>query len=151
MSGLQIREAVDGDLDTLVAYNLAMADETERLKLEPDTLRRGIAEVLRDRHKGFYLVADQGGRVVGQLMVTFEWSDWRNGDWWWFQSVYVAPDARRQGVFRALYEAVRARSQAASARGLRLYVEKDNRGAQATYTALGMREGHYRLFELGQE
>jgi ribosomal protein S18 acetylase RimI-like enzyme len=151
VTGRQIREAAASDLDTLVAFNLAMAFETEKLKLDPETLRRGIAAVLRDRHKGFYLVAEQDRQVVGQLMVTFEWSDWRNGDWWWFQSVYVAPGHRRSGVFRALYDTVLAQSQAAGARGLRLYVEKDNRGAQATYTALGMREGHYRLFELGQE
>jgi ribosomal protein S18 acetylase RimI-like enzyme len=130
---VELREARAGDLETLVAFNLALAEETEGKRLDPATLRRGVAAVLADASKGFYLVAERGGRVLGQLMVTREWSDWRDGDWWWFQSVYVAPEARRQGVFQALYAEIVARSQAAGARGLRLYVENENRGAQATY------------------
>jgi L-amino acid N-acyltransferase YncA len=148
---MKIREARAEDLDTVVEFNLKLALETEGKQLEAATLRRGVAAVLGDPSKGFYLVAEREGRVVGQLMVTREWSDWRNGDWWWFQSVYVAVDARRQGVFRALYDAIVARAKAAGARGLRLYVEKENRGAQATYAALGMKLARYQIFELGEE
>jgi GNAT superfamily N-acetyltransferase len=151
VNALALREARAGDLETLVEFNLKLASETEDKTLDPATLRKGIAAVLADPTKGFYLVAEREGRVIGQLMVTREWSDWRNGDWWWFQSVYVAKDARRQGVFRALYGESVARARAADARGLRLYVEKENRGAQATYAALGMKLARYQIFELGEE
>ena len=151
MSGLHIRAAEARDLETLVAYNRALAFETEERQLDREVLKPGVEAVLCDRSKGFYLVAEQAGRVVGQLMVTAEWSDWRNADWWWFQSVYVAPDARRSGVFRALYAEVLARAKRAGVRGLRLYVEKENAAAQATYAALGMKEARYKLFELGEE
>jgi ribosomal protein S18 acetylase RimI-like enzyme len=110
-----------------------------------------VAAMFEDRSKGFYLVAELGGRVVGQLMVITEWSDWRNGQWWWIQSVYVAPEARRRGVFRALFAEVSARARAAAARGLRLYVGRENTGAQATYSALGMHHAKYELYELGAE
>lgn len=148
---MEIREARAADLETLVDFNLRLAQESEGKRLDAATLRLGVAAVLREAAKGFYLVAEREGRVVGQLMVTREWSDWRNGDWWWFQSVYVAAEARRQGVFRALYAEIVARAKAADARGLRLYVEKENRGAQATYAALGMKLARYEIFELGEE
>jgi L-amino acid N-acyltransferase YncA len=148
---VEIREARAADLETLVDFNLRLAQESEGKRLDAATLRLGVAAVLREAAKGFYLVAEREGRVVGQLMVTREWSDWRNGDWWWFQSVYVAAEARRQGVFRALYAEIVARAKAADARGLRLYVEKENRGAQATYAALGMKLARYEIFELGEE
>ncbi len=151
MTALSIREARAADLATLVDFNQRLARESEGKELDPATLARGVAAVLADRAKGFYLVAERDGRVVGQLMVTYEWSDWRNGDWWWFQSVYVAAEARRQGVFKALYEAIVARAKAAGAYGLRLYVENENRAAQATYAALGMKRARYQIFELGEE
>ncbi|HUB08748.1 MAG TPA: GNAT family N-acetyltransferase [Myxococcales bacterium] len=151
MGRVQIREASQRDLSIIVDFNQAMALETEALRLERHTLTLGVRALLRDRAKGFYLVAEREGRLVGQVMVTYEWSDWRNGDWWWLQSVYVAPDARRSGVFRALYAAVAARARRARARGLRLYVEKQNVRAQRTYVSLGMREARYRLFERGRE
>lgn len=132
-------------------FNAALARETEALTLDLEVLRRGVTQVLEDAAKGFYLVADEGSRVVGQLMVTPEWSDWRNADWWWIQSVYVAPDFRRRGVFRALYEATLERSKQAGAHGLRLYVERENLRAQSTYAALGMKHARYELYELGDE
>jgi len=144
----QIRAARHDDIDVLVEFNAAMALETESKTLDPDILRAGIARMLAEPNRGFYLVAEVGGEVAGCVMVTYEWSDWRNGDWWWLQSVYVRPGQRRYGVFRALFAEVERRAeQSADAIGLRLYVERDNRRAQETYATLGMREDHYRIFD----
>jgi GNAT superfamily N-acetyltransferase len=144
-----IRRAEGRDEDTLVAFNAAMAWETEHLRLDAAVLRRGVRAALADPAKGFYLVAEADGEVVGQTLVTFEWSDWRDGYFWWVQSVYVRPDARRGGVFRALFEHVREAAVAApDVIGVRLYVDRDNARAQATYAALGMTEEGYVLFGL---
>ena len=112
-----------------------------------DTLRQGIRALLESQAPGRYLVAEIEGRVVGQLLVTFEWSDWRNRMVWWIQSVYVAADARGGGAFRTLYDAVRREAIASGAGGLRLYVDTTNVQAQAVYAALGMDGSHYRVFE----
>lgn len=142
-----VRPANLTDLDTLVAGNAAMALDTENLKLDDATLRAGVEAVLTGRAPGQFSVAEHEGRVVGQLLVTYEWSDWRNRPVWWIQSVHVAADARRLGVFRALYGHTRAAAQAAGAGGLRLYVDTTNTRAQAVYAALGMNGGHYQVFE----
>jgi len=145
---LLVRDAKAADLAFLVDANAAMALETEAKALDRATLERGIAAVFEQPQRGFYLVAERDGAAVGCLLVTFEWSDWRNGDWWWIQSVYVVPAARRSGVFRALHAGVAARAARASGVvGLRLYVERDNTRAQATYRSLGMLEAPYRMFE----
>lgn len=149
MSDLTLRAADPRDLDVLVEFNAAMAKETEALRLDRERLRAGVAALLADPAKGRYRLAERAGEVVGALMLTREWSDWRCGDWWWIQSVYVRADARRAGVFRALFDSVAAEARAdAGVCGLRLYVERDNLRAQATYRALGMDETHYRLFEI---
>ena len=142
-----VRAAGLEDLEALVSGNLALAEETERVRLEADTLRQGIRALLEARAPGRYWVAELDGRVVGQLLVTFEWSDWRNRMVWWIQSVYVTPDARRSGVLRTLYDAARREALAAGAGGLRLYVDTTNLRAQAVYTSLGMNGDHYRVFE----
>ncbi len=148
MSALTIRPAVADDLDLLVYFNAAMALETEQLVLDRALLRRGVAALLGDPSKGHYRVAEREGEVVGALMLTREWSDWRCGDWWWIQSVYVRPEARRSGVFGALYASVeRDAREDPGVCGLRLYVERDNVPAQNTYAAQGMHETHYRMFE----
>ena len=148
MSIITIRAAVRGDIETLVAFNAAMARETEHKTLDPNILRPGVTAIFDEPGRGFYLVAEQDGVVAGCLMITYEWSDWRNGAWWWFQSVYVAPEFRRSGVFRALYADVERRANdTAGVIGLRLYVERDNAAAQRTYASLGMSETVYRLFE----
>lgn len=147
MSDLRIRPASLDDLETIVEANAAMAEETENLQLDRGTLREGIRALLEQRVPGRYWIAEQHDRVVGQLMITFEWSDWRNRMVWWIQSVYVAPDARRGGVFRALYDLARREAIAAGACGLRLYVDTRNARAQAVYTAVGMNGEHYRVFE----
>ena len=142
-----VRAAGLEDLEALVSGNVALAEETERVRLEADTLRQGIRALLEARAPGRYWVAELDGRVVGQLLVTFEWSDWRNRMVWWIQSVYVTPDARRSGVLRTLYDAARREALAAGAGGLRLYVDTTNLRAQAVYTSLGMNGDHYRVFE----
>jgi len=142
-----VRAAAIEDLEALVAGNLALAEETERVRLDVDTLRQGIRALLESRAPGRYWVAELEGRLVGQLLITYEWSDWRNRMVWWIQSVYVAPAARRGGIFRALYHHARNEAHREGAGGLRLYVDVTNSRAQAVYAALGMKGDHYRVFE----
>lgn len=150
MIDITIRDSARVDIPHLVEWNAAMARETEGKTLDRDVLARGVAAVFDDPRRGFYLVAERDGEPVGCLLITFEWSDWRNGDWWWLQSVYVVSNARRGGVFRALYAEVERRARAApGVIGLRLYVERDNARAQKTYAALGMDEELYRMFRRG--
>lgn len=145
---IHVRAARADDRDTLVRFNAAMALETEHKVLDPAVLGAGVAAVLAESKRGFYLVAECDGVISGCLMVTFEWSDWRNGDWWWLQSVYIVPEYRRHGVFRALYaEVERMASARADVVGVRLYVERDNTHAQRTYAALGIEDAGYRMLE----
>lgn len=145
---IQIRRGEPRDTTVLAGFNMAMAEETENLKLLPDVITAGVSAILGDPARGFYLVAESAGEIVGALMVTSEWSDWRNGFFWWIQSVYVRPEYRRLGIYRHLHEHLRelARSQP-DVCGLRLYVERENARAQATYMRLGMHETHYLLYE----
>ena len=133
----------------LVDFNLALALETEGRQLDPVRVRAGVEAVFADPGRGTYYVALAGEEIRGALLVTPEWSDWRNGAFWWIQSVYVVPAARRTGVFRQLYEFVLARARAnPDVCGLRLYVEHENEGAQVVYARLGMQTARYRFFEL---
>ena len=142
-----VRAATRADIDAIVAFNAAMAMETESKMLQPDILRAGVDAVLADPRRGFYRVAEVDGVVAGCLMITFEWSDWRNGDWWWLQSVYVKPEFRRCGIFRALYDDIERVAQSTPhVVGVRLYVEKENRRAQKTYASLGMHEADYLMY-----
>ena len=145
---VSIRLAAPGDAERLAAFNLAMAMETESKALAEDITRAGVDAVFATTDKGFYLVAETGGELVGALMVTFEWSDWRNGYFWWIQSVYVAPEFRQRGIYRRLYQFVvdLAKSEN-NVYGFRLYVERNNTVAQDVYTALGMHETGYLIFE----
>ncbi len=154
-TGIEIRFAVATDADTLVTFNRLMAEETEGKCLDLRVLRAGVAAVLpggMDR-PGRYLVAARRGRLVGALMYTWEWSDWRNGVVWWLQSVYVEPVHRRRGVFRTMYEHLRGLARAdETVVGLRLYVEQDNRIAQETYSRMGMsRTGYVGMEEMFAE
>lgn len=148
---IHVRDACLDDADILVEGNARMAMETERLALDRTALSAGVRAALADPAKGSYFVAEwrASGRVTvaGQLLITYEWSDWRNGNIWWIQSVYVFPEFRRRGVFRALYAEVRRKAAAAGAVGLRLYVEKANATGQATYRSLGMSVTHYQIME----
>ena len=146
---LRVRRATPGDLDTVMAFNAAMARETEGKELELGRLRAGVDAVLRDAQRGFYLVAEVEGRVVGQLLITTEWSDWRNAFFWWVQSVYVSPIYRRRGVYHALDAYLRAEARRrGDVCGLRLYVARTNRVAQQLYAALGMQRSYYDMYEV---
>jgi GNAT superfamily N-acetyltransferase len=146
---LVIRRATPADEAVLVEFNLAIAWETEHKRLNRDVLTVGVRAVFADAARGFYTVAqNERGEVVGQMMVTFEWSDWRNGWFWWVQSVYVRADERRSGVFRALYREIERQAAAdPDVIGLRLYFERDNTRAQSTYRALGMSDTSYGMME----
>jgi GNAT superfamily N-acetyltransferase len=146
---LKIREARPADATVIADFNSRLAWETEQRRLASATVRRGVAALLGDPAKGTYFVAEVEGRVVGQLLITYEWSDWRNGNFWWIQSVYVAADFRQGGVFRALYEQVRQQARDRhDVCGLRLYVEHNNGPAQRAYEKLGMARAHYDIFEM---
>ncbi len=149
---LHIREARADDGARLAAWAIAMAWETEHKALDADVVARGVRAVFDQPARGRYFIAesanDDGLEAVGTLMLTHEWSDWRCGDWWWIQSVYVAPEHRRRGVYRALYAHVHALAHdAPDVCGLRLYVERGNANAQRTYASLGMRDAGYAMFE----
>lgn len=142
-----IRSATPDDASSIADFNIRMAMETENLALDPSTIFPGVRAIFVDPSRGQYFVAEIAGSVVGCLLITHEWSDWRNGDIWWIQSVYVQPDARRKGVFTGLYRHVEKVARAAGAVGLRLYMEEENKTAQATYERLGMNLTHYRVLE----
>jgi RimJ/RimL family protein N-acetyltransferase len=146
--GLLIRPAEPADAAAIVEFQLRMARETENLELDRATLTRGVGAVFADPGKGSYWIAERGGRVVGGLLTTNEWSDWRDGLVLWIQSVYVVPEERGRGVYRALYERVKRQvEESPGLKGIRLYVEKRNAPAQRVYERLGMTREHYDLFE----
>ncbi|MBN1420419.1 MAG: GNAT family N-acetyltransferase [Planctomycetes bacterium] len=133
-----IREGRSGDEERIARFNAALAEETEGIRLDADTVRAGVRALLADPSKGRYYLAERHGEVAGQVMVTYEWSDWRNAMFLWVQSVYVEPHHRREGVFGALFRHVRALAEAPGHCGLRLYVYQGNQGAQETYSRLGL-------------
>ncbi len=144
-----IRKANLDDVETIARFNIAMALETEAKILDPATITRGVHRLLENPDLGFYLIAESKGLKCGSLMITYEWTDWRDGLFWWIQSVYVDPLFRRQGLFRELFRYVTTEAvKGKDIRGVRLYVEKDNTGARQTYQSLGMGETHYRLYEM---
>ncbi len=145
---LQIRRAAPQDLGRIVSFQIEMARLTEGRELDPALVTRGVQAVFEDDERGFYLVAELEGKVQASLLVTREWSDWRAGWFWWIQSVYVDPPARRRGLYRALHDQVRIQAeQAGDVVGLRLYVETDNTRAMEVYRRMGMAETPYRLYE----
>jgi ribosomal protein S18 acetylase RimI-like enzyme len=144
---MRIRGATLEDAEVIAAYNAAMALETEHKRLDMAVLRAGVEGAIARPEAATYYLAEVGARVVGQLMVTFEWSDWRNGMFWWIQSVYVHPEFRSRGIFGALYRHVECLARDAGACGLRLYVERDNVGAQSAYRRLGMTDSGYLVYE----
>jgi GNAT superfamily N-acetyltransferase len=146
---ITIRRATAADAETVARFNQALAEESEGVTLDPNVVRQGVEEAFRDPAKGFYTVAEADGRVIGQMMVTFEWSDWRNGTFWWLQSVYVRPEYRKQGVYRRIYEHVLDEAKARNdVCGVRLYVDKDNRTAQQVYQRLGLHPAQYAMYEV---
>ena len=148
ISTVSYRKARASDAAVIVAFQVTMAMETERLRLDPTVVRKGVARVFRDPKMGHYFVATHGGKVIASVLVLKEWSDWRNGEVWWIHSLYVLPEFRRAGVFRGLYTLLRKRVlKSRSARGLRLYVDRSNLRAQKAYRKVGMSDEHYLLFE----
>lgn len=146
---IQIRRATLADADHIAEFNAAMARETENMELDRQRLLRGVEAVLRDPAKGFYTLAEVDGQVAGQMMVTFEWSDWRNATFWWLQSVYVQPEYRRQGIYRRLFQHVLDEAKARKdICGVRLYVSKENVAAQQVYERLGLKKALYEMREL---
>lgn len=144
---ITIRTATPDDAPSIIAFQQAMAMETEGMELKPDVITNGVMAVFRDTNKGRYYVAEDQGKVIASLMITYEWSDWRNASIWWFQSVYVIPEYRRKGIFRMMYDHVKKEGMECGIAGLRLYVESENVRAQKTYEAMGMNGNHYRTFE----
>lgn len=146
---ITIRQAKPSDAPRIAEFNLRLAEETEGLRLEPDCVRAGVAALLKDPAKGRYYVAEAEGAAVGQMMLTYEWSDWRNGNLWWIQSVYVKPEFRRRGVFRRLFDYLKVLAQKqGDIPALRLYMHRENARARQSYERLGMKQTHYELFEL---
>jgi len=144
MTGIRIRPATPEDWRTLVEFNCRLAEETEATTLQPEEIEPGVRRLLDDPAKGRYFVACEGGQIIGQVMHTREWSDWRNGDIWWLQSVYIHPEYRRRGVFRRLFETLLAEAETdPDVVGIRLYVEGDNAHAHATYERLGFNRAGY--------
>ncbi|TFG42251.1 MAG: GNAT family N-acetyltransferase [Bacteroidia bacterium] len=147
MKMILIRQAKPSDASSIIDFQLKMAWETENMKLFPEVVSKGVDTVFRDQSRGRYYVAESDGRVISSLLITYEWSDWRNCNVWWFQSVYVMPEFRRQGVFRKMYNYIRDLAEEQDIAGLRLYVETKNSRAQKTYEALGMSSEHYAFYE----
>ncbi len=145
---IRIRDATPADVSTIADYNSRLAEETEETRLDPTRINPGVKELLADPSKGRYWLAISGDQAVGQIAVSYEWSDWRNGMIWWIQSVYVHEDHRRRGVYSSLYQHIESLAQSDSkVIGIRLYVEKENKRAQQTYGKLGMNMTNYQVMQ----
>jgi GNAT superfamily N-acetyltransferase len=145
---LTIRRGTPADIPTIVDFNGRLAQESEGKTLDAAELTAGVTAAMNDLSKGPYYLATDGPAILGQMQITFEWSDWRNGWIWWIQGVYVRAEARRRGVFRALYEhVIEEARRAGNVIGLRLYVDHANQAAQATYRRMGMAPSNYLLYE----
>ncbi len=146
---ITIRPASESDAAVIAEFNSLIAKETEDKSLPPERVTKGVEAILDDPSKGLYFVAEEDAQVVGQLMITYEWSDWRNGNFWWIQSVYVMEDYRGKGVFKSLYNHVMKLAKVRKdVCGMRLYVEKHNERARQTYEKLGMKKTDYELYEI---
>lgn len=144
---MNIRIATKNDVDALVEFNQAMALETEGKQLDPQIVEPAVRSVFTDTEKGFYVVAEDDNLIVGGLLVTYEWSDWRNAWWWWIQSVYIRPEGRGKRVYSLLYDFVKAKASDAGAYGIRLYVETENVHAQRVYEKVGMQRSNYIMYD----
>lgn len=146
-----IRKATPSDATVIIDFQQKMAWETEQMTLVPEVINKGVNAVFNDSAKGQYWIAEDQGMIVASLLITYEWSDWRNCNVWWFQSVYVVPEFRRKGIFRSMYRFIKEVAERNGIGGLRLYVETNNIKAQFTYEALGMQSLHYKMFEWMKE
>lgn len=147
-SEITIRIAKREDAPALIEFNQAMALETEGKRLDTQILTNGVESVFRDERKGFYVVAEIEEKIIGGLMITFEWSDWRDNWFWWIQSVYILPAGRGRKIYSRLYDFVKEKaSESGDVCGIRLYVEKENTHAQKVYEKVGMEASHYLMYE----
>ena len=144
---ITIRKAKPSDAASIIDFQQKMAWETEQMVLTDEIVTKGVENLFMEPSRGEYYVAESGDKVVASLLITYEWSDWRNKNVWWFQSVYVLPSFRRKGIFRSMYSYIKEEAEKEDAAGLRLYVETTNFAAQKTYESLGMRSEHYRMYE----
>jgi len=144
---ITVRKAITEDARYIIDFQIEMALETEKISLDRETVTSGINAVFSDPHKGEFYVTEINGSVVASLLITYEWSDWRNCNVWWLQSVYVMPEYRRQGIFRNMYSHIREKAVETDVAGLRLYVERGNKKARKTYESLGMNGDHYNFYE----
>lgn len=145
---MEIRKATLTDAVTIADFNIALAKESENMTLDPNVVRPGVEAVLRNPARGVYFGAYENGQLIGVLLITYEWSDWRNGNFWWLQSVYVHPEHRSKGVFKSLFASVSALAQKdPEVCGLRLYVENHNTNAQNVYFRLGLKRTEYQVLE----
>jgi len=144
---ISIRKGNPEDAAVIIDFQQKMAWETEKLNLITEVVTRGVKAVFDNSSRGQYWIAEFNGSVIASLLITYEWSDWRNTDVWWFQSVYVLPEYRRQGIFRKMYTFIKEEAIRNGIAGLRLYVETNNTPAQMTYESLGMQSEHYRMYE----
>jgi len=142
-----IRKATHTDIPVLIEFQQKMAWETERMTLVTDIITNGVKGVFQNPSRGQYWVAEDEENIISSLLITYEWSDWRNCNVWWFQSVFVLPEFRRTGIFRSMYEHIKLEASKEGVGGLRLYVETNNLSAQITYEALGMTSIHYKMYE----
>ncbi len=143
-----IREATEKDISSIIDFQLKMALETENITLDIATLSQGVHKLFKDSTKGRYYVAEENAEVIGCLMTTYEWSDWRCGNVIWIQSVYIAATHRGMGVYKKMYEYIQQMVMTdPDYRGIRLYVDKTNKGAQQVYSKLGMNGEHYQVYE----
>lgn len=148
LNGLSVRLAQDKDVDVLVKFNMALARETEQKILSSPVVTKAVQTLLKNPHNGFYVVAEIKQQIVAALMITYEWSDWRCGLFWWIQSLYVKPRFRRKGVFTSLYEFIKQQAcRNSNVCGFRVYVEKSNHLAQAAYTHAGMKQTPYKVYQ----
>ena len=145
---IMVREAQSSEYKYIADFQVAMAAETENLQLDGPTVEKGVREVFVNPALGQYFVAEAEGRVMASLLITYEWSDWRNAMVWWIQSVYVVPEMRQKGVFKEMYRHIRERVlKDDRASGIRLYVDKSNDRAREVYRRIGMDGDHYALYE----
>jgi len=145
---MKVRKAISNDIENIVGFQLAMASETEHISLDRETVFKGVTSVFEGHSRGDYYVTEENGKVVGSLLTTFEWSDWRNGTVLWIQSVYVIPEFRRKGVYREMYKFIQEIvNKDSNLFGIRLYADISNTVAHKAYLNLGMKADHYQTFE----
>ena len=144
---MEIVRGSGADIEVITDFQVAMAMESEGVRLNPEVVRRGVAAAIADPEKGRYIIARHAGKPRGSLMITREWSDWNCCWYWWIQSVYILPEHRGQGVYKAMYHHVVELAREEGVRQIRLYADKNNLTAQSVYSRLGMEECHYTMFE----